>query len=481
MNRRTFLKSIGVGSAGALTVGTGMMRALAAPELPPALRFPAMAEERSQAFHALNRLAYGPRPGQLAAVEQQGVQAWIEAQLNPESIDDSAMEALLGEFITLDLSYEEMLAVGMRPPQAAAELVKATILRQAFSERQLLEVMTNFWSEHFSVFQLKKNIEYLKTVEDRDVIRKFALGNFRDLLGASAHSPAMLDYLDNAGSRREHPNENYARELMELHTITIGNYDENDVKELARTLTGWSIKRTDGLFIFRPNFHDDGAKRVIGIDIPAGVGKQGGEMILDALAIHPGTAKHMASKLCRRFIGDVVPDSVVEPVKQAFLSSNGDIKTTLRTLFALPEFWAAGPKYKRPLEFVISAMRGTDLSIEDASTQSFAIVLTKMGHRPFGWLTPDGYNDDGRFWIGNMLDRWNCLGLGPWQDARRQKRCDRCCRQIWGEHQRCDGLFKLPCANPFGARPHHPRSANGGQLFGHDGQQQRHPPKSGDG
>ena len=270
--------------------------------------------------------------------------------------------------------------------------------------------MADFWSEHFSIWQEKESDKYLKTADDRDVVRKYALGKFRDILGASAKSPAMLIYLDNAQSNKAHANENYGREVMELHTITVGNYTETDVKEVARCFTGWTIQGTKepnpGTFIFRPSLHDTGAKTVLGHIIPAGGGQQDAETVLDILAVHPGTALHIASKLCRRFIADDPPANVVTAVQQAFLQSGGDIKTVLRVIFASPEFLNAPPKFKRPWEYVISVFRVLDVQIDKLSPAILG-TLNSLGQLPFNHITPDGYTDYASEWEGTMLPRWN--------------------------------------------------------------------------
>ncbi len=405
---------IGVG-AGMALVADQVVEALAAPDLPQPLCAPALAGTRDPVAHVLNRVTFGPRPGQVDAVSKMGVQAYLEQQLNPGSINDDS-EKRLGDYITLDMTTEELVALGAAPKEMIAELDVATVMRATYSERQLFEVMVNFWSEHFSIWHQKEQCKFLKTVDDREVIRKYALGKFRDILGASAKSPAMLIYLDNAKSEKQHPNENYAREVMELHTVTIGNYTEDDVKEVARCFTGWTIQGKNGdnpgEFIFNPKMHDDGPKTVLGHQIPAGGGIQDGETVLDILASHPSTAKHIASKLCRRFIADDPPDNVVKEVAQTFLSSGGDIPTVLRAIFAAPEFQSAPPKFKRPFEYLISLFRAFDIQLESPQSGKLAglaplALLKSMGHLPFDHITPDGYTDYASLWIADMLLRWN--------------------------------------------------------------------------
>jgi uncharacterized protein (DUF1800 family) len=419
MNRRSFLKVMGVG-AGTALLGSSVIEALAAPDLPALLRSPASAEVRDPVFHVLNRVTFGPRPGQVDAVKKMGLQTYLEQQLNPASISDDAVEKRLGDYMTLDMTLPEIQALSQAAQEMIVELDQATVMRAVYAERQLYEVMVNFWSEHFSIWHLKEQCKFLKTIDDREVIRKHALGKFRDLLGASAKSPAMLIYLDNARSEKKHPNENYAREVMELHTITVGNYTETDVKEVARCFTGWTVQGPNGDnpgdFIFNPRQHDDGPKAVLGRQIPAGGGIQDGETVLNMLAAHPATAHHIASKLCRRFIADDPPETVVKAAAQAFLASSGDIPSVLRVIFAAPEFLSAPPKFKRPFEYVISLLRAFDVDMatpKPGNRNQLGVLgtLKAMGHLPFDHVTPDGYTDYAAQWIDNMLLRWNAAIL----------------------------------------------------------------------
>lgn len=409
MNRRDFLKAVGIG-AGVTVAGAeflpGAMQALAAPAEV------AQAQATSDAtFRALNRLTMGTRPGQVEAVKKMGLSNWIAQQMDFEKIDDSASEKRLGDYPTLDMTAQEIYALkGVAEGDAVRELDSATVMRSIYSARELNEVVVNFWSEHLSIWHQKERDRVLKTIDDREVIRKYAFSKYRDLLGASAKSPAMLEYLDNAESNAKHPNENYAREVMELHTITIGQYTEDDVKEVARCFTGWTIANArdpqPGSFKFDPRIHDNKAKTVLGKVIPAGGGLQDGETVLDILAAHPGTAELIANKLARRFISDTPPDSAVQAGKAAFLKSGGDTKAVLNALFATPEFTNAAPKYKRPYEYLVSLFRALDVQIEKLNPGVLQ-VLRNMGHLPFDWITPDGYSDFSENWESNMLGRWN--------------------------------------------------------------------------
>jgi uncharacterized protein (DUF1800 family) len=278
--------------------------------------------------------------------------------------------------------------------------------------------MVNFWSDHFNIYINKTLDRYLKTVDDRAVIRTHALGKFGDLLLASAQSPAMLIYLDNATSTKDGPNENYARELMELHTLSAaGGFTQQDVQEVARALTGWTITGQNspnpGEFNFRSEIHDDMEKMILGITFPAGQGEKDGEQLLAMFAQHPSTAHFISTKLARRFVADQPPDSLVTRTADVFQHSGGDLVQVLRTILTSDEFSASlGQKPKRPLEFVVSALRQTGAdAVIDLPLINF---LTVMGQQPFGWLFPNGYPDIGSAWLttNDLLARWNfALGL----------------------------------------------------------------------
>src|SRR5437588_523847 len=244
------------------------------------------------------------------------------------------------------------------PQMVVTELQRAALLRAVYSERQLYELMVGFWENHFSIFANKDDDRYLLTSYDRDTIRPFAMGRFRDLLGATAHSPAMLFYLDNWRSSVARPypatktkpagvdgglNENYARELMELHTLGVdGGYTQKDVQEVARCFSGWTIQKPyeEGLFLYRPGLHDDGEKVVLGHKILPGGGIADGERVLDILATQPSTAKFIATKLARRFISDDPPQSVIDRAAAVFLKTDGSIRETLRAIISSPEFFS---------------------------------------------------------------------------------------------------------------------------------------------
>jgi uncharacterized protein (DUF1800 family) len=356
----------------------------------------------------------------------------------------------------------------LRPAQfLTGELQMSRILRAVYSERQLQEVMVDFWTNHFNVYAAKGADRWLLTSYDRDTIRPHTLGKFYDLLVADAQSPAMLFYLDNFQSvspnaqlpqqrpgaiRQLNPrlltmsnnpqqqtpqqnrqprgiNENYARELMELHTLGVdGGYTQKDVQEVARCFTGWTIfqprgggaaaaalmgrdsRDSAGKFIFRPGVHDNGEKIVLGHKIPAGGGVKDGLMVLDIVAHHPATAKFIATKLVRRFVSDEPPPALVDRVAQTFMKTDGDIREVLKVIFFSPEFNSAEAyraKVKRPFELAVSAVR--TLGAETNGGPQFHQWIARMGQPLYGFQTPNGYSDVAENWVntGALLERMN--------------------------------------------------------------------------
>lgn len=361
-------------------------------------------------FLALQRLTFGPRVEERARFQEIGLQAWVEEQLDFESIPDFDCELLLHPFKTLKMEANELEAISNAlfddydRETIPNQLRQATILRQLYSKRQLYELMVEFWSDHFNIYIEKGNCFYLKTVDDREVIRKHALGSFRDLVWASAHSPAMMVYLDNQANHKGAPNENYARELMELPTLGVdGGYTQQDVMELARCLTGWTVKEHFWLgdFVFKDELHDRGTKHILGMTI-SDAGIKEVEQVIETLVTHPSTARFISTKLTRRFIADDPPQEIVEKAAQAFLSTNGDIKSVLRIILlnGLP---LGVPKYKRPANFVLSALRMLNAETDGAGLHEY---LLRMGQSYFNWPTPDGYPDHSVAWQGNLMPRW---------------------------------------------------------------------------
>jgi uncharacterized protein (DUF1800 family) len=339
--------------------------------------------------------------------------------------------------LTADMTPQQkelLLALESPVRVVNGELIQSKLLRSAYSERQLQEVMTDFWFNHFNVFIGKGADRYLVTGYERDVIRPHALGKFKDLLQATAKSPAMLWYLDNwqsvgpnslaAGRGRSNGkpsqglNENYAREVMELHTLGVnGGYTQKDVTELARVLTGWTLEepRQGGGFVFREPRHEPGDKTVLGHTFHEN-GQREGEAALEMLAGEPATARFISTKLAQRFVSDTPPQALVAAMAQTFTESDGDIKAVLRTMLRAPEFWGRNEyraKVKTPLEFTISAIRAT--SAEITRTQSIADALNRMGMPLYGAQPPTGYAMQAESWVnsGALLSRMNfALALG---------------------------------------------------------------------
>jgi uncharacterized protein (DUF1800 family) len=494
--------------------------------------------EDQRIVHLLNRIGFGPRPGDVDRVKQIGIDKYIDQQLHPERMQDSAAEARLKNLASLNMSIAEIyekypapnqlareLGLGKKglnqqpkgdeqavangqqqgPDDLAAELSKKEnrqkilayyrehglklpqmllqelmeqkILRAVYSERQLQEVMSDFWFNHFNIFFGKGADKWLTTDYEMSAIRPNALGKFEDLLMATAKSPAMLFYLDNFQSsspdaklpqrrgngrgglfqrrpgllggpgnprpgdrqidrrrqqgqmseeqerraqaagqfkkRKPGINENYARELMELHTLGVeGGYTQKDVQEVARAFTGWSINqpRRNGQFIFREWMHDNGEKTVLGHKIPAGGGKKDGETVIDILAHHPNTAKFISTKLVRRFVSDNPPPALVDRVAGVYRKTEGDIRQMLKTIFASPEFSsqeAYRAKIKSPFELAVSAIRA--LGAETVNTLQVSQFISRMGQPLYRYQPPTGFPDRAEQWVntGSLLERLN--------------------------------------------------------------------------
>lgn len=461
-------------------------------------------------LHVLNRMGYGPKPGDIDRVRAMGLAAYIDQQLHPEKIADTTVDTALAAFPTLTMSTEELATKYYRPleemrrdqqqklaraevkeakaaddkmaaqaaqdqlPPEAKELrqeaqavlqnlMQARVIRAVDSERQLNEVLVDFWFNHFNVYAQKGAVnEYLNSYE-RDAIRPYVLGRFRDMLGAVAHHPAMLFYLDNFQSadpkmgartaneqmaqieqRLRNPNaritpqqreqamtrleqvkknipqglnENYARELMELHTLGVdGGYSQKDVQEVARVFTGWTIDqpRGGGKFTFRPQMHDPDNKTVLGQVIAGYTGVDGmreGEKVLDLLAMHPATAKHIAFALAQRFVGDAPPQTVVDRAAAVYLSTKGDLREVTRAIITSPEFFsvdAYSAMVKTPLDFAISATRVTGATVFGAAPVVQALRTT-LGMPLYGCQPPTGYKTTADAWVntGALLARMN--------------------------------------------------------------------------
>jgi uncharacterized protein (DUF1800 family) len=399
--------------------------------------------EEQKVIHFLNRTSFGPTREEVEKVNRSGITAYLQEQLRPEKISDSLAEEKIAGLKTMRLSSRELIELYPLPKQQAGqpemmgqqmqgpravilELQQARLLRSVFSRRQLYEIMVDFWSNHFNVFSAKGADRWLTTSYDRDTIRPHALGRFKELLLATAQSPAMLFYLDNwlsanpnaiarlaPNNPRRGLNENYARELMELHTLGVdGGYTQKDVGEVARCFTGWTIRqpRGEGMFHFEPRIHDNSEKIVLGTRVPAGGGMEDGLRVIDLLSHHPSTARFVSLKLARRFVSDDPPPSLVSKAAEAFSRSEGDIPTVLRTLIDSPEFFALESyqaKVKKPLEFVASALRATGAEVQ--LSHQLLRYLGRMGEPLFLAQPPTGYPDVAASWASPdmLLTRMN--------------------------------------------------------------------------
>ena len=513
--------------------------------------------DRDEIVHVLNRITFGPRPGDVEAVQKVGLHAYIEQQLHPETIDDSALDQQLAGFDLLQMSAQQLSSMFQEerknaqkkqkkladanapapvantapgapnqmtmtppaapqdqieppqpPPQPApappmtrearlADLVQKTnqyrsvavigqleqakLVRAIDSNRQLQEVLVDFWGNHFNIDMKKGPDRVLKVVDDREVIRPHIWGSFRDLLEASAKSPAMLYYLDNAtntvartvgqgevmltqmidqkmtangngalappvpkvGDKKGGINENYAREIMELHTLGVdGGYTQQDVQEVARCFTGWGIDRLAGTFQFHPRQHDNGAKMVLGHAIPAGGGMQDAETVMDILCASPATAHHIALQMCQRFVSDDPAPELVDRIAGVFQQTNGDLRKVTEAILTSPEFLSPANynnKIKSPLEFAVSAVRASEASITPQQPppydklvpaiegggilgrgqaadriakrprQSLNWHIYELGEPLFACTPPTGYKEVSKFWVspGALIERLN--------------------------------------------------------------------------
>ncbi len=360
--------------------------------------------------HLLKRATWGVTPDMLSHARAIGAEAWLEEQLNPDALADPIYDEKIKLVPMWSMTREELYASYFdKDYEIPYGITRGVFLKAVYSEKQLLGRMTDFWRDHFNV---SDGIDYpaeLMTFE-KQVLQKHAFGKFRDLLIATARHPAMLMYLDNFVSSKEAPNENYARELLELHTLGVdGPYSEEDIREIARAFTGWTthMSTKDGFF-FDEQMHDFGRKSILGKSFPAERGIEDGLHVLSLLARHPSTARFLSTKLCRRFVADNPPQSLVESTTQVWINSDGDIKSVLRHIFFSAEFQqSAGQKYMRPFEFIVAMFKAT----QDEVTEQWALdeILQQHGQYPHGWSPPNGYPDVAGAWIntGGLLNRWN--------------------------------------------------------------------------
>lgn len=367
------------------------------------------------AVHLLNRLGFGPRPGEARAVLTGGLDQWILGQLKPGA--DPDLDARLARLPTLGYTLPQAVALyGADDQRGLGQLIDdfttAKVIRAVHGRNQLVEVLVDFWFNHFNVYINDGFARPTTPSYERDAIRPYVLGRFRDLLGATAQHPAMLFYLDNylntvarsAGGGRivGGINENYGRELMELHTIGVdAGYKQADVVDAARCFTGWGIdnQRVGGAFVYRAANHDTGAKSVFGLTLPAGGGKEDGDRLLDYLARHPTAARFISRKLAERLVADDPPDSLVDRAAETFLSTDGNLAEVVKAIVGSPEFWTdafAPVKPKTPFEFVISALRAADAEVTNA--RGVLAALAAMGQPLYSCIPPTGYSNRGSDW-----------------------------------------------------------------------------------
>ena len=435
-------------------------------------------------LHALNRLTFGPRPGDVEAVRKMGLKKWIDQQLHPERIaenpelaerlrplkslpmspaevatnypprvvvqpqrlrvqqkandqgkgGDPSQQAMRQQVLgTLDPVERRNLVADRTPQQVLTyDLNEAKLYRAIYSNRQLEEQMANFWFNHFNVYMDKGADRILTTSYERDAIRPYVFGKFRDLLEATAESPAMLFYLDNWQSVSSEPgqrdinrraklkakqsrglNENYARELMELHTLGVdGGYTQQDVVGVARCFTGWTIAQPNrgGEFIYNDRVHDKGEKIVLGVKIPAGGGMEDGEKVLDILARHPSTARFISTGLAKKFVADDPPPALIDRMAKTFHDTDGDIRAVMTTMLDSKEFFSEGAfraKVKTPLELIVSAVRATDAQVDFAIP--LATQIAQLGEPLYRKIEPTGYSSGNAEWVNSaaLLARMN--------------------------------------------------------------------------
>ncbi|NHZ72021.1 MAG: DUF1800 family protein [Aquificales bacterium] len=417
-SRRNFLKLGGITAVAASATACRVIgQEVAQQQLPETILLPndppatiLAGQPPDPALRILNRAGFGPRPGDVQQVRKMGLEAYVEEQLQPETIDDTAADLILRSLDFQQMDISQLLAKDK--DDLVLELVGGTLLRAVYSKRQLYEAMVEFWSDHFNIF-LRKNefMPALKFVDDRDVIRPHALGKFRDLLFASAFSPAMLVYLDNIRNTNETSNENYGRELLELHTLGVhAGYTQKDVQEAARVLTGLGVRRRgprQGQTFFDKNAHDQGEKFILGKRFPASQGEDDIHQLLEMLLVAPQTAVFIATKLVRRFVADEPPEALVQQVAQTYQETDGDIKAMLRVIFLSEEFSAAPSKLKRPFTYMVSVLRATHTNLRLGRGREIGRWLRMLGQVPFHWPPPDGFPDTTNAWAANLLPRWN--------------------------------------------------------------------------
>ena len=418
--RRDLFRAAGTlgvaGTLGALGTAIDPVPAMAAASPKPGSAFvPA-----DLSLHLLRRATYGPTPASHDLVRRKGRAAWLDDQLQPSRIDDSSCQHLIANrFPELSWSISE---AWRKVPDSEhwsfmVSIATATIARAVWSKRQLFEVMCDFWSNHLNVTAPTDSVWFARHDYDRRVIRGHALGRFEDMLVASAKHPAMLNYLNNAESTKVEPNENYGRELLELHTLGVdAGYTEADMFQSTLIMTGFTVDVSTGLFKYDNYIHYTGPVKMMGFEDPNATGAGGqdvGVRYLKYLANHPATARHIASKLCVRFVSDDPDPTFVDALAQTYLDHGTAIAPVLRQLFLSQTFAdSIGDKMRRPLEDIVATLRILDYGPETSGVtglRSLYFVCNEVGHAPLAWALPDGYPDDTASWLsaGTTVNRWN--------------------------------------------------------------------------
>jgi uncharacterized protein (DUF1800 family) len=404
------VNDLGAGGLAATPTAAAQAALAATPRYPTPL-------VRDPVLHLLRRATFGPTPQDVADVKQAGIDAWLDRQLNPGAVEDPGGDAVtrMYPYLAMDIRQLRASVPDDKRNDPSRQLGRATIGRQIWSSRQLQEVMVDFWANHLNIQNPFDGGWDNRTDWDRTVIRAHALGKFSDMLHASARHPAMLRYLDNAASDKRSVNENYGRELLELHTVGIdGGYSENDVRHCAYVMTGRTVDR-NGAFTYDAKRHWTGAVTVMGFTSPNKKdGLAVGDQLLRYLATHPSTARYIARKLAVRFVCDSPPTTLVDRLAQAYVASGSDIKPVLSILFRSVEFWiATGLKTRRPLENIVATARVVGAKPGTATDQALETMYDtadKLGHAPLAWGPPDGYPDVAGAWQSahGMLGVWNC-------------------------------------------------------------------------
>ncbi len=412
-----------------------------------------------EVLRVLNRISFGPWPGDLIAAANMGVSGYIEEQLAAKSPQDRAVSwRVNGLDVQQDVHDSPDILSSLPDDQLLTEVQQVQLLRAVYSTHQLNEVMSDFWENHFNIYALKNAARQRIPIEMETAIRPHLLGSFEEMLIAVAHSPAMLAYLDNnhnEAGNMDRVNENYARELLELHTLGVhSGYTQIDIHQVARCLTGWTVAGgfRQWQFEFKPSWHDDGSKFIPFLDLhlSPGGGVRDGEAVLHRLARHPATAQHLAEELCMKFMGVVQPE-VVNAASRAYLRSNTSISEMLRPILldGLARKERCRPIFKRPLDLLVSSLRVGAADTDGAT--GVQNQLNTMGQPLFQWPMPDGYPESAAAWKTTLLPRWNFASAlaGGEVDGTTWK-LDDCLKALPGAgmHDVVDHLAEAVCGHP---------------------------------